>query len=229
MNCLDCRRQLLTAPDVRDPDLRAHLNECPACARFAGEQAAFERRLEAALRIPAPENLREQVIFRASMLRRRPWQWLAMAATLALGVALGLGGWEYAANQRLANDMVAHMVHDPLHEQPSDSTATLQLARLTTGLGVSLDTAGLGEIVQARWCEIDGRNGAHFVVERGGRRATAFLLPNAWVAMERRIQVGDMHGVLIPTEGGVIALFCPDRGMLAQLVEDMRHSVRWLA
>lgn len=229
MNCLDCRRRLLTEPDVRDSYLRAHLGGCSACARFAGEQTAFERRLEAALRVPAPENLREQIIFRASMRRRRPGRCLAAAAVLMLGVALGLGGWEYTATQRLANDMVLHMAHDPLHERPSDTLAAPQLTRLTTALGTYLDTTGMGEVVQARWCEIDGRRGAHFVIERSGRRATAFLLPDVRLAVEHRVQVGDMHGVLIPTDRGLVAVFCPDRQMLTRLVEDMRQSARWLA
>lgn len=229
MNCLDCRRKLLTEPDVHDPDLRAHLHECSACARFAGEQTAFERRLDAALRVPVPENLRERVIFRASMRRRRPRRWLAAAAVLVLGVALGFGGWEYAATQRLANDMVAHMAHDPLHEQPADGMAELQFTRLTTGLGAYLDTTDLGEIVHARRCGVDGRQGAHFVIERGSQRATAFLLPDRRLTMEHRVQVGDMHGVLIPTDRGLLAVFCPDRRMLARLVQDMRQSARWLA
>lgn len=229
MNCLDCRRRLLTAPDTRDPALRTHLRECPACARFAGEQAAFERRLDAALRVPAPENLRERVIFDTSMRRRRPWRWLAAAAILILTLSLGFGGWEHATTQRLASDMVAHMAHDPLQEAPADSAATLRLARLTSGLGVHLDTSELGEIVNARRCEIDGRHGAHFVIERGDLRASAFLLPDVRLAMEHRVQADGMHGVLIPTDGGVIAVFCPDRRMLLRLAEDMRHSVQWQA
>lgn len=229
MNCLDCRRLLLTVPDARDPALHTHLRECPSCARFASEQAAFERRLGDALRVPAPQNLRERVIFDASMFSRRRRRWLALVATLLLGIAIGMGGWEYVTGQRLSNDMVVHMANDPLHERPPQGTATLRLARLTVGLGAYVNVAELGEIVNARRCEINGRHGAHFVIERGDMRATAFLLPNVRLAMEHRVQAGGMHGVLIPTDGGVIAVFCPDRGMVYRLAEDIRHSVQWRA
>lgn len=227
MNCLDCRRQLLTEPGAHTPALRAHLRECPACDRFAREHAVFERDLEAALRVPTPENLRERVVFAASLSRPRFWRRIAAAAVLVFGVGLGLGGWEYAAKQRLTDDLSTHIAADPLHEQPSDARAPLQLKRLVTGLGAHLDAAQLGEIVHAHWCQIGHRNGAHFVIERGARRASAFMLPGARLAMEHWVRAGNLHGVLIPTGGGVIAVFCPDRKMLSRLVEDMRHTVSW--
>lgn len=106
-------------------------------------------------------------------------------------------------------------------------TAPLQLARLTAGLGAYMDTSDLGEIVHARRRDVDCRHGAHFVIERGDRRATVFLLADARIAMEHQVQSDDMHGVLIPTDGGVPAVFCPDRRMLTQVLEDMRHSLQW--
>lgn len=229
MNCLDCRRKLLIDPSARDPDLTAHLRECGNCARFATDQSAFEQRLEAALRVPVPENLREQVLFAASMRRRRSWHWLAAAAVLVLAIGIGLGGWEQVTSQRLADDMVAHIHQDTLRDQPADAQADEQLTRLVNGLGARLDSAGLGKIARARKCDIDDHRGVHFVIHRGDRRGSVFMLPDARLAMEHHIRIGNMHGTLVPTDGGVIAVFCPDRQMLTKLVENIRGSVRWPA
>jgi hypothetical protein len=72
MNCLECRRRLLTTPQARDADLAAHLNDCPTCARLAQQQNQFEQQLGAALCVPVPDNLHDRVRLAASMRRRRP-------------------------------------------------------------------------------------------------------------------------------------------------------------
>lgn len=227
MNCLDCRRALLAEPRSEDAELRTHLRECPACGRLAEELAAFEPRLRAAMRLPAPERLRERVIFAGSLTHRRRQRWLAMAATLLLGVVLGYGGWQYAEPYRLADDMIAHMAKDPLHLEEPAPDAAVKLAGMGEELGVTFDEELLAQVVRSRLCNIHDKRAAHFVIERDGMRITAFVLPKRDLPHTVNLEQSGMHGRIIETRYGVIALFCPDGRMLAELGETLRRTVGW--
>lgn len=227
MNCLDCRRILLADPHSEDAELQAHLRGCASCRRFAGELAEFEPRLRAAMRVPVPEGLRERVIFAGSLTPRRQRRWLAAAAVLLLGIVLGYGGWRYTEPYRLADDMIAHMAKDPLHRQGPELNAGVQLAGIGAQLGVTFDADLLAQVIRSRLCKVDDMHSAHFVIERDGMRVTAFVLPKGAWPHTVDLEKSGMHGRIIETRYGVIALFCPDGRMLAELGETLRRTVSW--
>lgn len=230
MNCLDCRRALLAEPHSTDAELHAHLRECESCRRFAAELAAFEPRLREAMRIPTPEGLRERVIFAGSLTpRRRRRRWFAAAATLLLGVVLGYGGWQYAEPYRLADEMIVHMDKDPLHRLAAAPDAAANLAGMGAKLGVTFDDELLAQVVRSRLCDVADKRSAHFVIERDGVRVTAFVLPHGAWPRTMDMQEAGMHGRVIQTRHGVIALFAPEGQRLADLAETLRRSVNWQA
>lgn len=227
MNCLDCRRALLTDPSSDAAAVHAHLRECPACARFAAELAAFEPRLHEAMRLPVPERLRERMLFAGSMAPRRKWRRLAAAAVLLVGVAIGYGGWQYAVPYRMADDMIAHMAKDPLHRMPSAPGAGNELAGMAAELGIEFDASLLAQAVRARLCDVQGKRSAHFVIEHDGERVTAFVLPDGAWPRSVDLEKSGLHGRLIQTRHGVIALFAEEKRMLAEVAGMMRGAIDW--
>lgn len=230
MNCIDFRRAYLTDPYHLEAEQQAHLGECDACSRFANRQAAADRRLEAALRVPVRKDLAANVVFERSMRSRRGFKILAMAAGVVLTVAatfgvtlLSLGGDE------LPQQFTAHMAHDPIHMRAADANAGAELQQVASDLGIDLGQ-GVGQVVAARRCDVDGHQAAHFVIEESGVRATAFLVPNETLSQNEWMESADgQHGMLIPTQGGVIAVFCPERQMLVRVGEQLQTSVKWSA
>jgi anti-sigma factor RsiW len=218
---------LLVDPSSEDAELRSHLHECPACGRFAAELAAFEPRLHEAMRLPVPERLRERMLFAGSMAPRRRWRRLAAAAVLLLGVMIGYGGWQYAAPYRMADDMIAHMAQDPLHRMPSAPDAGAELAGMGAGLGVECDAALLAQAVQTRLCDVQGKRSAHFVIEHEGVRVTAFVLPEGTWPRTVDLEKSGLHGRVIQTRHGVIALFAEEKRMLAEVAGMMRGAIDW--
>ncbi|MES1944027.1 hypothetical protein PC39_07929 [Salinisphaera sp. PC39] len=229
MNCLDCRRALLTDPRSEDAALHEHLRECPACARYAAEVGAFETRLRTALRVPVPERLPERVIFARSRGRRRGVRWLAAAAVLVLGIGVGYSGWQYLAPYRLADDMIAHMAKDPLHRQAAAPDAAAELTGMGERLGVGFDANLLAHVLRARFCDVQGKQTAHFVFEHGGTRVTAFVLPDGAWPRDVDLERAGMRGRVIQTRRGVIALFCPEGEgrQLNELAAMLRDEVVW--
>ncbi|GAB3684937.1 DUF3379 family protein [Salinisphaera aquimarina] len=225
MNCLECRRALLTQPRARDTRVAAHLRECAACARLAGEQLQFEQQLDAALRVPVPENLRERVRFAASMRPRRVRRWLAAAAVVAaLATGLSLGGREYQTSQTLTRAIASRM------QEPAASDQTLaitspRLARLAQRLKAYLAAADMGRVVSARESMIHGREAAEFYIVHGQEHARIFMMPDASLTMAHDVQADGIPGKLIPLGDGVIGVFCPDRRMLARFAANVRQSM----
>lgn len=233
MNCLDFRRAYLADPYHLEAEQEAHMHECDACARYANRQAVADRKLEAALRIPVSKDLSANVIFERSIRsRRRGLRVFAMAAgvVLTLAAVLGITLLNVESGPDLQQQFIAHMVADPIHMQGPAANASAELQKVALDLGINMDAAGMGQIIGARNCDVDGHQAAHFVVEENGVRATAFLVPNESLSKhEWLVNSNGQHGMMIPTEGGVIAVFCPERQMLVRLSEQLENSVQWTA
>jgi len=224
MNCLECRRRLLATPQARDAQLATHLHDCPACARLVQQQNQFEKQLGAALCVPVPDNLHDRVRLAASMSRRRPIGWLAMAAMVGtLTVSLGLGGWEYSNRAQLTQQF-AQSMQATSAAQPGLTTP--QLAGLRARLDGYLQSADMGHIVSSRQRSVDGQPRAEFEIAHGDERVYVFMVPDNWLAMSHDVQAHGMPGKLIPFEGGVIGVFCPDRDMLRRFATDAPRSMR---
>lgn len=233
MNCLDFRRAFLADPYHLKAEHKAHLHECDACAHYANRQAAADRNLEAALRIPVSKDLSANVIFERSIRsRRRGLRVFAMAAgvVLTLAAVFGITMLNVESGPDLQQQFIAHMVADPIHMQGPAANASANLKKVALDLGIKMDAAAIGQIIGARNCDVDGHQAAHFVVEENGVRATAFLVPNESLPRHEWLVSSDgQHGMMIPTKGGVIAVFCPERQMLVRLSERLENTVQWAA
>ena len=86
MNCLTCRRSLLTSPREQSAEQRAHLSQCEACARLMADLSDLDWQIEEAARVPVPEAIAHRILL---VQHRRPVWHYAAAATVLLG-AIGL-------------------------------------------------------------------------------------------------------------------------------------------
>ncbi len=90
MNCFQFRRLLLAEPRQLTPEQKAHRDECASCARLVRSVEQLEERLEKAALVPVPEGLAERVLLRHKISSPNRWGTLALAASLAIAVGVGL-------------------------------------------------------------------------------------------------------------------------------------------
>jgi anti-sigma factor RsiW len=117
-----------------------HLRECPTCAARHERQRALRAALQAgSLSYTAPPDLRGRIrsaVRRASgvppVARAPVWGWLGVAAAVAAGLLLLVGGAAlvlYAQprateNDRLSHEVVSRYVYDVMPEHPPDVKST---------------------------------------------------------------------------------------------------------
>jgi hypothetical protein len=81
MDCLACRRLLLTSPRSHIVEAREHLATCAACSRFRTELDDLERRIDEAALVAVPDALVHRILLGN---RRRPIWHYAAAATIVI-------------------------------------------------------------------------------------------------------------------------------------------------
>jgi hypothetical protein len=73
VNCLGCRRLLLTAPRDQSREQVAHLVKCEACARLLGALTALDRQIEEAAAVRVPEGLVHRVLLAGMRAGAKHW------------------------------------------------------------------------------------------------------------------------------------------------------------
>lgn len=197
--CLEFRRRVGAEPGASDPAIDAHRRECEACARHQDELRAMDGLIRRAL---AVDPRREPSAAPASRPRHRLF---AIAASLAVGVAVGLFVLVAAPRQAIAREVVAHVLHEP---GTMDLTAPLAPAELAS----VLDPAGLrlrpdaGEVTFAARCVFDGRVVPHLVVRTPEGPVTVLLLAHRPIGKPMRFDEQGYAGVVLPAPRGAIAV-----------------------
>ncbi len=233
MNCEDYRQAVGEDPNFDGG--AAHLTECSACQAYRKEMLALEATIAEALAIPVPElkmpELPEVETSNVVSLgeRRRVTMpaWFAMAASVVLVVMLGVrmfGGAEYDS---LADEIVAHLDHEPYALRVTDKPVDDQrLTRVVPANIANLDhDAGL--ITYAQTCNINGNDVPHLVIQGKNGPVTVILMPDERVSRAETLTGESINGVLIPVGNGSIAIIGEKNEDLAPIQQSVVNSVTW--
>jgi hypothetical protein len=195
--CLEFRRRVGAEPFVADAEIETHRRECEACARHQDELRAMDGLIRRALAVD-PRRKRDAAPVSLQRL-------FAIAASLVIGVAVGLFVLVAAPREAIAREVVAHVLHEP---GTMDQTAPLAPAELA---GV-LDPAGLrlrpdvGEVSFAARCVFDGRVVPHLVVRTPEGPVTVLVLAHRSIGKPMRFDEQGYAGVVLPAPRGAIAV-----------------------
>ena len=199
-------------------ELREHLGSCPDCRKFRALILTFETKLCSALelrvatrtpglsRVGAPGRRSVSSPIRASGESRhaRGWQvGVGIAAAFLAGFAL----WVSRSPETLATELIRHARGEPqswMQTQPVSVVAVDSVLE-RSGFGVR-SVMGLAPVVYARICDFRGHRVAHFVVLTKSGPVTVMVLTHERVRVVEWFESDGYRGVLVPVEGGSIAL-----------------------
>lgn len=225
MNCLEFRRLLLLDPRHKGTQQEQHAAECPACARLAADAASFDAKLEEAALVPVPDALAERVLLRRKMRPAARYGTWALAASLLIAVALGVGFYETrdARNEHLlsaatlgtshpAVAAISYVLdHEPqlLRENRSGDPAVMQAALRRLGLSLPQDGVTVRYLGK---CPVPGGSGDHVVLSTPHGQVTLILIPEYPVGSRVMVADRNVTAVMSPArDGGYIVVAASPR------------------
>ena len=181
-----------------NPELRAHRESCPECDLFAVRLERFEARLERALRVEV-----------RAAAATRPRRFMAIAASVLLGLGVAGGVWLALPQSTLAADVVAHMAGEPDAWRRTDvAVANLDAVLQDSGLGLK-STAGI--VSYASSCFFRGHHVPHLVVQTPSGPVTVMVLVHEPLAKSMKFDEQGYRGTIVPVPGhGSIAVLMRD-------------------
>jgi hypothetical protein len=235
IDCAHHRRAILANPRDPDAELARHREVCGECAAHAERLLRFESRLARALRVEVPEAGRASAGGVVVPLRpRRPVvrKWLALAASVLLGLCVAGGLWLAAPHASLAADVVAHMAGEPqawtrtlVPVPPAELEAVLQNTHMRLG-------ADAGMVSYAQSCLFRGHHVPHLVVQTGMGPVTVMVLVHESAAKPKSFDEEGYRGVLLPVAGhGSIAVLAQapsgDLASVEEVAARVRAAIEW--
>lgn len=219
------RSAILADPHDADPVLQAHRAACPECRAFTEKLLRFESRLERALRVDVAPSAPVLPFARKEAAASPPRHFMAMAASVLLGLGIAAGIWLTLPQKSLAADVLAHMAGEPdawhtLAAVPApELDAVLQRAHMRL-------QAGAGTVSYAQSCPFRGRVVPHLVVQRPLGPVTVMVLEHENLRAATDFEEQGYRGTIVPIPGhGSIAVLMQGPGVSRTEVEQIAAQV----
>jgi hypothetical protein len=228
MDCLEFRRSAGADPQRLSAAAAAHADSCVPCAEHLRQLRLLDARILAALRVTVPVVAAAGgaaiAVAQREHSRRR---WLAFAASVIGGVLVGSLLWVSSPRASLADDLVAHMGHEP--GVMVETEAKADPAKLTEVLergGIRL-RPGADRVSYANTCRFRGHRVPHLVVQTDAGPVTVMVLRDEKVASPVRFAEQGYVGTILPAGPGSVAVIGPTGADLAMVAERVASAVEW--
>lgn len=231
MNCLEFRQALLAEPSSLDEDLKQHLHDCQACTQFASSMSDFEHQLKKSVNVELPEGLSSRILLRQRLATqqqrsRRRGGWMALAASLVIGIMVMLG-FDYQTADATLEHVVLQHVNDELHHLKDDYDLDItKLNLVLRNYGAEVDSLSGRRIHYAGACQIRRHQGAHLVVGSEQGPVTVLFMPGEFVDARKPLKDKRFQGVIVPVENGSMAILGEDPKEVGRLEREFVSQLR---
>jgi len=202
VNCDEFRTLIGAEPNSINPDLLAHAEQCPDCARYRQEMQAMDRLIHRALEIDvaAPAT--------PFQVKKDPPRLWRMAASLLLTASLVAvtSLWLLTPRESLAAEAIAHVQHEAgslirtdAAVDPASLDEVLAHARLRL-------RPGAAHVSYAMSCEFRGHRVPHLVVQSEQGPITVLVMTEVPQQQREEIDEDGFRGVILPAPRGVIVV-----------------------
>ncbi len=223
MNCLEFRRLIGAEPARSGGEIDEHVRTCSACAEFAQQMRALDRRLVQALSVAAPARRRRRLYMGHGFAQKKRW---ALAASLVIAVGAASLLWLAYPSATLAHDVVAHAGHEPASWSAGDAEVSSQkLARILHKAGLSQNSQ-LGRISYARSCWFRGHFVPHLVVQDEAGPIMVMVLREETVSAPMRFAEGGYSGIILPAPRGSVAVLAQADARLDAVAARLLHALQ---
>ena len=201
MNCEEFRTLVGAEPNTTRPDVLAHAEEHPECARYREEMQAMDRLIYRALSIDVEPAAAPQL----PQSNQRIWRMAASVLITAIAIAF-TSIWLLTPRDTFAAEVIAHIQEEPdsLLITP-ESVSDEHLEKLLGATGIRLKP-GVAHVSYATPCTFRGHLSPHLVVQTEQGPVTVLVLPEEETRERAHINEEGFQGVVMPAPRGVIVV-----------------------
>ena len=226
MTCLEFRRRVGAEPALADSEIEAHRRECPTCARYQDELRAMDSLIGRALAVDASRIRKGSFVAAPAGSKRQAPRYLALAASIVIGLAVGLALWVSSPRLSLAREVIGHVVQEPEAMNSPTPIEPGALAGVLDPEGTKL-RAGIGSVSFAARCVYEGHVVPHLVVRTAQGAVTVLLLRHRSVSAPVRVAEQGYTGIVLPAPRGSIAIVGRDQEDLDLIAQQIFEAVDW--
>jgi len=155
--------------------------------------------------------------------------WIGIAASFALAAVIGVQftGNGSAEDQLLAEQVLAHVDHEPWAMNVSDvAVSEAQYSRVMDTKVRTMDR-DIGLVSYAQSCIINGRTIPHLVLQGKNGPVTLLLMPDEMVSGAVTLEGEGVNGVILPVGEGSIAIVGGREESIEEIEQRVVDSVEW--
>ena len=230
---MEFRRRLLEAPQDSAADFLLHKRTCESCASAYRAAQYFEQRLKQSLMPMTPDDLASRILLKQAFrrdesARRKRWAFLGIAASVLIAVA-GILAWPQSPPQRALSQEVVTLINEATHALvPQDPVQLEAIRAALRPAGVSIEKS-IGVVTFASPCVVRGKLAGHLVLRGRLAPISVLLSPGAQLRSPQTVDAPDLHGLVVPSSAGTIAIVGAPGEELDELVEQLLSAVLWQA
>ena len=181
MDELEFRRRIYADPETTDSDVVEAAKADESKRSFWNEQKRLDKQLKQALKVDVPEDLASKLIWQQSTdefnrYKRRSRWYLAMAASVAFTIGIGLTMW-YHQPLSIGGQALAHMQYAEMETAHSLLPADLNMvnAKLASFGGSFNEMLDGVEVVN--YCHLSTVRSLHLIVDTPQGKMSVFVVP----------------------------------------------------
>jgi hypothetical protein len=236
MNCEQSRTIIGAEPNSTNPELLAHLEQCPECARYREEMQAMDRLIYRALAVDvaAPSSIAEleqakEKRIAAANNKSRFWRMAASVLITASLVAV-TSVWLLTPRESLAAESIDHVLHEQESlVQTNETVDPLRVEKILAASRIRLKPSAT-RVTYAMSCEFRGHDIPHLVVQSEQGPVTVLLMAHATPQDLEEIDEHGFQGVILPAPRGVIVVLGkggPVDAVADAVLDALEYSPAW--
>ena len=181
MDELEFRRRIYADPETTDSDVIEAAKADESKRSFWNEQKQLDKQLKQALKVDVPEDLASKLIWQQSAdeftrYKRRSRWYLAMAASVAFTVGIGLTMW-YHQPLSIGGQALAHMQYAEMEHAHSLLPVDLNMVNAKLASFGGSFSEMLDGVEVANYCHLSTVRSLHLIVNTPQGKMSVFVVP----------------------------------------------------
>lgn len=185
MDDLEFRRSALADPTTIDQRLHDAAANDVKKQEFLTEIKLLNNKMTEASKVAVPDGLAHRLLLRQSMeiqatkrQRNKNIVQLALAASIAFVLGIGVTNWQFSSAMSLSEYGIAHVLHEGDYALNASEDITLaQVNAKLVRFGGEF-SANAGRIYYANFCDFDNVKSLHLVMQGESGKVSVFVVPH---------------------------------------------------